>query len=263
MIYTQESHDIYYEVKGEANTPTLLFLHGVTLKHKTFDSQVESLQEKYRIILMDLPSHGYSSYLEKSHSYSKTCAQLAVGLLNHLNSQETILVGQSLGSLITSYIAYLYPEKVRATVHIGGAGLCPKASKRYKVMLPFVSPIIYMMPDKKLYKLFADHKALTAETRAYVEKASSETGKKVMAEVTKSMIREMAEGLSSPITQPSLIMYGDHEAPFVKKMSQALHQTLPDSRLAVIQNAHHIANQDNPWAFNNEITAFVDSLDKK
>lgn len=263
MIYTHRNQSIYYEVQGKDNTPTLVFLHGVTMNHKTFDSQVSELQKTYRVVLVDLPSHGYSSNLRNHRDYSKTCAQLIAGLLNHLSIDKAILVGQSLGSLIVSHIAYLYPEKVLATVHIGGAGLYPKASAIYKAMIPLVDPIIYMVPKKKLFKLFASHKALTEETRSYVERASSETGRRVMAEVTKSMIREMAEGLPSSVKQPSLIMYGDHEASFVKKMSKILHETLPDSKMVVIDNAHHIANQDNPEAFNYELIQFVNSLDSK
>lgn len=262
MLYTEKGYSIYYEVKGKDHAPALLFLHGVTLNHKTFSSQVEKLSTTYKIILMDLPSHGYSSNIKNSHGYSRSCAQFAAGLLNHLSIQEAVVVGQSLGSFIASYMAYLYPEKVLATVHIGGAGLYPKASSLYKVMLPFVGPIIFTMPKKKLYKLFASHKALTEETRAYIEQTSSETGRRVMIDVTKSMIREMAEGLPSPVKQPSLIMYGDHEAAFVKRMSKKMNKTLPDSKLVVIKNAHHIANQDNPTGFNTELKRFVETVVK-
>ncbi|MCC5890324.1 MAG: alpha/beta hydrolase [Alkalibacterium sp.] len=262
MIYTHKGHSIYYEVKGEGNTPTLLFLHGVTMNHKTFDSLVSELEKVYRVILVDLPSHGHSSYLRNHRDYSKTCAQLAAGLLNHLNIEQAVFVGQSLGSLIVSHIAYLYPEKVLATVHIGGAGLYPKASRLYKVMLPFVSPLIFAIPKRKLFQVFARHKALTEETRSYMEQASSETGRRVMIDVTKSMIREMAEGLPTPVKQPSLIVYGDHEAGFVKRMSRKMNETLPDSRLRVISQAHHIANQDNPIDFNRELNQFIETLVK-
>lgn len=81
-----------------------------------------------------------------------------------------------------------------------------------------------------------------------------------MIDVTKSMIREMAECLPSPVKQPSLIIYGDHKAAFVKRMSRKMNKILPDSRLIVISQVHHIANPDNPEEFNNILMQFVKSL---
>jgi 3-oxoadipate enol-lactonase len=262
LLYTFEGGKLFYEVFGEDNTTTLVFLHGVAMNHRTFKSQIVELEKLYKVIVVDLPNHGQSSHLDRSLPYSKTCAHIVINLLNQLNIEKAILVGQSLGSFIVSHAASLYPEKVSATVHIGGGGLYPKSSVLLKVSIPLISPMIKLIPNKYMFKMFAKHKALQKETQDYLEETSTKTGKDVIIHLTKDMVRTMVEGISGPIQQPTLILYGDHEATFIKKMNNKFNKTVENSKLTIIKDAHHIANQDNPSEFNKELITFITSLKK-
>ncbi|MBT2582866.1 alpha/beta hydrolase [Planococcus sp. ISL-109] len=260
MFYKYDGGELYYEVSGQDNNVPLVFLHGVAMDHKTFDSQVAELQNHYKVIAVDLPDHGLSSRLDRSLPYSKTCAHIIAGLLNQLNIDQAILIGQSLGSFIVSHAAYFYPDKVLATIHIGGGGLYPKSSFLLKAINPVIAPLITLIPSPYMFKMFADHKALKPQTRAYLIKTAALSGKSVIIQLTKAMIADMVEGISAPIQQPTLILYGDHEAAYIKRMNIKFHSTLNNSRLTIINDAHHIANQDNPDAFNNEVISFITEI---
>lgn len=43
--------------------PWLIMVHGMTLDHQVFSSQVVAFKEQYRILLIDLPGHGLSTYV--------------------------------------------------------------------------------------------------------------------------------------------------------------------------------------------------------
>ncbi|HSJ39220.1 MAG TPA: alpha/beta hydrolase [Planococcus sp. (in: firmicutes)] len=260
MYYKYDGGELYYEVSGQDNSVTLVFLHGVAMDHRTFDSQVAELQNHYKVIAVDLPDHGLSSRLDRSLPYSKTCAHIIADLLDHLNIDKAILVGQSLGSFIVSHAASLYPNKVLATIHIGGGGLYPKSSFLLKAVNPFIAPLITLIPAQYMFKMFADHKALKPQTKAYLIKTTARSGKSVIIQLTKAMIVDMVEGISASIQQPTLLLYGDHEAAYVKRMNIKFHSTLNNSRLTIIKDAHHIANQDNPDAFNNEVINFISDI---
>lgn len=260
MFYKYEGGSLYYEIYGQKHKLPLVFFHGVAMDHKTFDSQIVELEKEYKIIVLDLPNHGQSSHIDSSLPYSKTCAEIAIGLLNYLNIDQAIFIGQSLGSYIVSHVADLYPEKVIATVHIGGGGLYPKSSFLLKAMIPLISPLIMLIPNKNMFKMFAKHKALEKQTQDYLEKTSAKTGKRVIIDMTKGMVRDMVQGVSTPIRQPTLITYGDHETSFVKKMNKKFHNTLSNSKLIIIKNAHHIANQDNSSDFNKELIMFIENV---
>lgn len=43
--------------------PWLIMVHGMTQDHRVFSSQVVAFKEQYRILLIDLPGHGLSTYV--------------------------------------------------------------------------------------------------------------------------------------------------------------------------------------------------------
>jgi 3-oxoadipate enol-lactonase len=260
LFYKYKNGTIYYELYGQANKTTLLFFHGVAMNHETFESQIIDLEKHYKVIVIDLPNHGQSSHLDYDIPYSKTCADIAIGLLNYLKIDKAILIGQSLGSFIVQHIEHSYPEKVIATVHIGGGALYPKTNFLLKALVPLIDPLITLIPSKQMFKMFAEHKALQEHTQNYLKEASAKAGKGVIIHITKDMLFDMVEGISAPIQQPALIVYGDHEASFVKKMNINFNQTLKNSKLIIIKDAHHIANQDNPIDFNKELIVFIEGL---
>lgn len=228
------------------------------MDHQTFRDQIDALAGDFQLVVLDLPNHGESPKFSDKLPYSKTCAKIAVGLLQELGIEKAIFVGQSLGSFIVSQAALMYPEKVTATVHIGGGGLYPKVSGLIKALNPLVGPVLYLIPEQRIYRLFAQHKALKKETQVYLEQTAARTGRKLIAHLTREMIKDMSEGVAGPVEQPTLITYGDHEAGFVKKMNERFHHSLKNSSLRIISEAHHIANQDNPQEFNQELKIFIE-----
>lgn len=93
------------------------------MNHETFKGQAEALQEKHRVITWEMPYHGKSSPISNKLPFSETTADFISDLLDHLIIEKTGLAGLSLGSYVTQIAAYKHPEKVNATIHIGGGPL--------------------------------------------------------------------------------------------------------------------------------------------
>ncbi len=261
MYYENSVGKVYYEVHGRGNDgPAIVFSHGVSMDHKTFNAQVEALQDIYRVIVWDLPYHGLSSAIDYELPFSATAADFTVGILDQAGIDQAVLVGQSLGSFVAQQTAYKYPERVKASVHIGGVALYPKTTALLKVLNPLISLTLNVYPDKVLYRAFAKHKALREETRNYLMEVSSRTGKKVILHLTQEMLRDMIRGIPDPSKEPLLLCVGDHDLAFIKGLSNKWQKRVRGSRLEVIPRAHHIANQDNPEEFNRIIEQFLSSL---
>ncbi|OEF97160.1 alpha/beta fold hydrolase [Desulfuribacillus alkaliarsenatis] len=260
MYLKSELGTVYYEVHGKANAPTIIFSHGVSMDHHTFDAQVEALKESYQVIVWDFPFHGKSSPIDTSLSFSKTSVKLMIEILDELQINKAVWAGLSLGSFVTQRAASMYPNRVSATVHIGGGSIYPSVTGLLKALKPLVSLYIGLYPPKAMYKAFAEHRALAPETKRYMEEVASKTGKAVVTHLTKEMLNDMVEGLPSPLAQPMLITYGDQEMNFIKKNCIKWHESSSNSQLAVIQNARHIANQDNPDDFNAVLLAFLKTV---
>ncbi len=264
MYYENDRGKVYYEVHGqEDNAPVVIFSHGICMDHKTFMTQVDALKDRYRVIIWDMPYHGMSSLIDYRTPFTVTAADFIVELLDHTGTDKAILVGQSLGSFVIQQVAYRHSERVTATVHIGGGALYPGYTPLLKLLNPLISVFIALYPDRSVFKAFASHRALKPDTRAYMEQVAARTGKKVLSHVTQELLRDMVKGLPGPSKEPMLLVHGDHETSFVKKLLRKMHHNHQNSQLAVVNDAHHIANQDNPEEFNRILLSFLDELPAK
>jgi len=99
------------------NTEPLVFVHGVGLDHKMWDSQVNSLNN-HSTITYDLLGHGKTPYNEKDITLNDFSDQLDY-LLKFLKVDKINLVGFSLGSLIALDFASKFQHKLKSLTVIG------------------------------------------------------------------------------------------------------------------------------------------------
>jgi len=84
MYLENKSGKVYCEVYGRDDSPSIIFSHGVNMNHETFKAQAEVLQEKYRVIIWDMPYHGKSSPIDNKLPFSETAADFIADLMDYL-----------------------------------------------------------------------------------------------------------------------------------------------------------------------------------
>jgi 3-oxoadipate enol-lactonase len=62
------------------------------------------------------------------------------------------------------------------------------------------------------------------------------------------------------IAIPTLVVVGEHDQPTPLALSEELQRGIPGARLAIIRDAGHISNIDNPAAFNQIVEEFITNL---
>ena len=94
---------------GNPEGPAVLFIHGFSQSAMSWRLQMESkLQQKYRLIAMDLRGHGYSGKPETPESYiaSKLWADDIAAVANAKGLDRFTLIGWSYGGLpVLDYVA--------------------------------------------------------------------------------------------------------------------------------------------------------------
>ena len=267
MTKTQPGHylqtelgNVFYQVHGPEGAPAVVLTHGVAMDHCTFAPQVEALKDDFRVVTWDMPFHGRSDSLDKSRSFSAASTDLLAKILDVLGIEEAVLVGLSLGSYITRLMSIHDPERVRAEVHVSSSSMHATYPKFIRAMIPLIKFVFKLLPESMMARMFASNKALKDETVAYLVEAVQQTGKDSLTHLMCEMIRDMTVPLPEPTEMPRLIVYGDHEKPFVIKASIAWHERVPGCKLVEVEDAHHIVNQDNPQAFNATLLAFLQQL---
>lgn len=103
----------YVEEPGDG--PPLLLIHGVTSRWQNFLNVLPVFTSRWRVVAVDLRGHGGSAHTKSRYGLMEYAADI-IALLRHLSDQPAILVGHSLGSMISIGVASEAPALVRAVV---------------------------------------------------------------------------------------------------------------------------------------------------
>jgi pimeloyl-ACP methyl ester carboxylesterase len=96
--------------------PVLLFGHGWLCDAAMWHSQVDTLADRYRVIVPEMWGHGQSGAMPAG---TRTMADLAhqhLALLDALEVEKATLIGLSLGGMWAGELAILAPDRVSALV---------------------------------------------------------------------------------------------------------------------------------------------------
>jgi pimeloyl-ACP methyl ester carboxylesterase len=149
--FEHEGHRLAYTVHGEGPRVTVL-LHGLLLSQRMQGPLAEGLAEHgNRVVTLDLLGHGESDRPTEMWRYSMPeFGREVVALLDHLEVEEAVVFGTSLGANATLETAAQSPERLRGIVIempvLDNALLgCALAFTPLLVMLTFGAPAMRLL----------------------------------------------------------------------------------------------------------------------
>jgi pimeloyl-ACP methyl ester carboxylesterase len=112
--FTYNGHRISYEEHGSGDRPIVL-IHGLLMNRRMFERLAPTMAERgNRVITIDLLGHGRSDRPPEMTYYSMTFfARQIEALLDHLEIEEAVIGGTSLGANTTLETAYQFPKRVK------------------------------------------------------------------------------------------------------------------------------------------------------
>jgi pimeloyl-ACP methyl ester carboxylesterase len=233
-----------------AGRKTLVFIHGSGGDHTAWVNQYSQLKNDYNIVAMELPGHGASGGTGEQDMGKY--AQWVRATLPVFCISMPVVVGHSLGAAIALMFAVQYGELISGIVVFGGGAKMP------------VNPLI-------LEGIKKDPAAILAMTaKIAVAKKNRERMAKILAERKSNPDvlygdflacdhLDIAEAIKG-IKLPTLIICGLEDKMTPPANSEALRDSMPGAKLALIPEAGHLVMMEDPEAFNNVLKAFVDSL---
>lgn len=114
---------LYTEVRGRG--PTLVLLHGWGLNLRVWDGLAAALQDRLRIVALDLPGHGRSEWLPERSSLEEQAAQIRETVSSI--TERYFLLGWSLGGQIALRLAAGRPAGLDRLVLIAATPRLPAA----------------------------------------------------------------------------------------------------------------------------------------
>lgn len=105
------------EYPHESPAATIVCIPGLTRNSADFAEFCQQLNQEYRIFAVDLRGRGRSDYDPVPQNYHPSVyVQDIQALLDKLDLNEVILIGTSLGGLVSMLLSAMNPERVRALV---------------------------------------------------------------------------------------------------------------------------------------------------
>jgi pimeloyl-ACP methyl ester carboxylesterase len=114
-VATSDGGTLHVVERGPAGARPLVLLHGVTLTSLTWHYQLRDLADRYRVLAVDHRGHGTS----KPGTGGWEMRRLALDvreLLDDLDLHDAIVVGHSMGGMVTLQLAIDHPDVVRERI---------------------------------------------------------------------------------------------------------------------------------------------------
>ena len=241
--------------------PVVVFLHAFPLDRRMWLGQIESLADMYRVIAPDLPGFGDSPLLAQP-SIDAFADQVAEHLDEKNITQPVTLVGLSMGGYVALAFARRQPHRLAGLVLADTKALPDDSAARAQrdQMIALVSRAgVTALVDTMLPKLLG---ASTQRTQPEVvaatrQLASSQRSEGVLAALQALRDRPDATPHLQQIAVPTLVLVGEEDTITPPSVAQSLAQAIPGARLVVIPQAGHLANAENPTAFNDGLLTFL------
>jgi pimeloyl-ACP methyl ester carboxylesterase len=215
--------------------------------------QIAPLSKKYKLVLWDMRGHGRSDYPEDMSEYSeaKTVADMAA-LLDAVGARQAIVGGLSLGGYMSLAFHATHPERVEALLIVDTGPGYRKDEARdgwnrnaIKTAERYEAEGLSLLNSGSAERRTAQHRDATGLARA---------ARGMLAQKNARVIESLPG-----IKVPSIVVVGEKDTPFLAA-SDYMAAKIPNAEKAVIPDAGHAANIDNPAAFNAALEAFLAKL---
>ena len=226
------------------NTEPLVFIHGVGLDHKMWDSQITSLNN-YSTITYDLLGHGKTPYNKEEVTLNDFSDQLDY-LLKFLKIDKINLIGFSLGSLIALDFASKFQHKLKSLTVIGTTYKRTE-EQRALVIERFEQAKLNKPISKQALKRWFTDKYLDNHPEIYdqfIEILTKDDEDHLnFLKAYKLFANHQDDiGIIKNIKTKTLIMTGSGDTGSTVQMSKYLSDDLTDSNFIEINNGKHLCS---------------------
>jgi pimeloyl-ACP methyl ester carboxylesterase len=239
-------------------------LHAIGHGGGDFDAVVEALASRYRVTVLDWPSHGWSGYDAAPPGVARY-GELLAAFIAELGLDHVVLIGNSIGGGAAIHYAHAAPEKVAALVLANPAGMIeptPRSRRAVGIMARFFSAGVsrrwWFTPAFALYYRLVLPKAPARARRAAIIAARHEIAS-LLAQAWRgfaepsSDLRSAAAALSCPV----LFTWAMRDRFVRYELCRAAIATVPKGTLKKF-DAGHSPFLETPEAFIASVSRFLD-----
>lgn len=248
---------LYYEMAGEG--PPLVFLHGFSVDHRMWDSQVDLFAQQYQVIRYDLRGFGQSSLPAGPYAHVEDLRTL----LDHLGLARATLVGLSRGGSVALDFTLTHPQRVDKLVLVDSVlgGYRWSTEQRQLDQAVWETARTEGIPAGKAawlrHPLFAPALEQPAVAQPFAQMVNEYSGWHFLQRDLDQRLDVPAARRLPEIHCPTLVVVGERDLVDFLQIAQQLVVGIPNAQKVVLPGVGHMANMEAPAAFNAALLAFL------
>ena len=240
--------------------PPLVLLHGAYEDSRVWRDQLSDLSDEFTVVAPDVPGFGASDDPPATWTaadYGRCLARF----IDALALRRPVVLGLSMGSVLALVLYEQRPELpgslVPASAYAGWAGSLPpqEVQRRLEQAARDLEA-----PPELILAAGLPTVLTPAAPQDVVDLLAA-----MMRDIHPAGIRVALDALGPAdlrhvldmIAVPTLLLYGDADRRSPVSVGQDLHARIPGSTLVVIPGAPHLANLEQPHAFNHTVRVFA------
>ena len=248
-----------WHVQTLGEGPLLLMLHGLGASTHSWRGMASLLAAHYRVILIDLPGHAFSSTPSAHAAGLPDMAQALHGLMTQLQTWPQVVVGHSAGATLAARWLLNHPDRPAPHLVAFNPAWLPLSGAAHW-LFPLSAKLISLNPLSAW--LFA--KAMQQES--WVGKILSSTGSHLAAEDAacykllmqspshvQGVLQMMLHHDLGPLPQQLaelknrvLILAAENDQAVPHDHAVTAQQRIPGAALLTLQGLGHLAHEENP-----------------
>jgi 3-oxoadipate enol-lactonase len=241
---------------------TLLLIHAFPVNARMFEAQLALSEHGWRIVAPQLRQFDHADDEPAATSMDDYAGDV-VDLLDALHIDEAVIGGVSMGGYIALAMFRRSPRYFQGLVLADTKSEADTAEgvagrKRMLELVRAKGPSA--VADEMIPKLLgsttrATQPELVDRVTALVRSSSSGA---IAGAIEALMTRADSGPLLSSIHCPTLIVVGEEDTVTPKPAADAMHRAIAGSELVTIRQAGHLANLEQPAAFNAALARFLE-----
>jgi len=253
-----EGLKVHLRDEGPRDDPEpIVLLHGTSASLHTWDGWAEQLKGEHRVIRVDLPAFGLTGpNAERNYSLPRY-SQFVAALLDVLQVQRAIVVGNSLGGAIAWKTAVDFPERVSRLVLIDAGGYPSQATEvpiGFRLAAnPDLAPLMNrVLPrstvEASVRSVYGHPDKVTPELVDRYYELTLRAGNR---QALRDRFAQMStiSGLSRQIkrvTQPTLILWGGQDRLIPPSVAQQFVNDIEGSQIVTFDDLGHVPHEEDP-----------------
>lgn len=264
---------IYYETAGEAEATPFVMIHAGVADSRQWNHEFAHFAGQFRVIRYDLRGYGRSEPVEGEFSH----LQDLTALLDYLGVAEpAILMGCSMGGGLALDFALERPSQTAALILVGSApnGLeldAPGPTEKFEAAeKAYHEGDIEQAAEIETQIWFDGMGRAPAQVNQTMRRLAYEMNLLALSHYARKLGRQASDTTVPAVERlselqgrgrvPMLVIVGTHDIPYIQAAADYLVTTLPSAQKAVIEDAAHLPNMDQPDEFRHIVTQFLDQF---